>query len=89
MSNSCGSASDWKANLVTTDEEASALTSSFRTVAVLGIKTDRQSEQPAFFVAQYLDNAGVKVRICCWDFQFLRIQPGNKRHLDILSSSES
>jgi uncharacterized protein len=34
---------------------------SARRVAVLGIKTEAQSDQPAFYVASYLQNAGVEV----------------------------
>lgn len=30
-------------------------------VAVLGIKTERQADQPAFYVAEYLKDAGVEV----------------------------
>ncbi|GIL63746.1 hypothetical protein Vafri_17757 [Volvox africanus] len=52
---------DWTANLITSDEEAARLATSFKTVAVLGIKTERQGEQPAFYVPQYLSTAGVKV----------------------------
>ena len=32
-----------------------------RRVAVLGIKTEAQSNQPAFYVPQYLANAGVEI----------------------------
>ena len=32
-----------------------------RTIAVLGIKTEAQSDQPAFYVAQYLARAGFEV----------------------------
>ncbi|GLC43515.1 hypothetical protein PLESTM_001481700 [Pleodorina starrii] len=54
-------AGDWRNNIVTSDEEAARLAASFKTVAVLGIKTERQADQPAFFVAEYLASAGVKV----------------------------
>ncbi|MBS2032432.1 MAG: CoA-binding protein [Deltaproteobacteria bacterium] len=37
------------------------LVRSLRTVAVLGIKTEAQADQPAFYVARYLHGAGVKV----------------------------
>jgi len=37
------------------------LVRSLRTVAVLGIKTEAQADQPAFYVASYLRDAGVKV----------------------------
>ncbi|GIL93705.1 hypothetical protein Vretimale_25 [Volvox reticuliferus] len=53
--------SDWTANLITSNEEAARLATSFKTVAVLGIKTERQGDQPAFYVPQYLSTAGVKV----------------------------
>ncbi|MDZ4756080.1 MAG: CoA-binding protein [Phycisphaerae bacterium] len=32
-----------------------------KTIAVLGIKTEEQSSQPAFYVARYLDDAGFDV----------------------------
>ena len=44
----------WRLNLVTAPEEAVAIAGSARRVAVLGIKTERQRDQPAFFVAEYL-----------------------------------
>lgn len=34
---------------------------SLRRIAVLGIKTEAQSEQPAFYVAEYLQGAGIEV----------------------------
>lgn len=39
----------------------SDLLSRTRRVAVLGIKTEQQPEQPAFYVAQYLARAGLEV----------------------------
>lgn len=52
---------DWRANLVTTDEGLRQLFAETRRVAVLGIKTERQAYQPAFYVPQYLVNAGLEV----------------------------
>ena len=52
---------DWRSNLVTTDEGLRELLAETRRVAVLGIKTERQSYQPAFYVPQYLVNAGLEV----------------------------
>lgn len=56
-----GKESDWRANLITTDEGLRELLAETRRVAVLGIKTERQSYQPAFYVPQYLVNAGLEV----------------------------
>jgi len=53
--------SDWRENLVTTDEGLRALLAETRRVAVLGIKTERQAYQPAFYVPQYLAAAGLEV----------------------------
>lgn len=47
---------------VTDSAEIAKLAASFRRVAVLGIKTERQADQPAFYVAEYLASAGVEVR---------------------------
>ena len=52
---------DWRRNLVTTDEGLRELLAETRRVAVLGIKTERQSFQPAFYVPQYLASAGLEV----------------------------
>ncbi len=48
--------------VVTDSAEIAKLAASFRRVAVLGIKTERQVDQPAFYVAEYLASAGVEVR---------------------------
>jgi predicted CoA-binding protein len=51
----------WRENLVTTDDGLRELLAETRRVAVLGIKTERQSYQPAFYVPQYLVGAGLEV----------------------------
>ena len=51
---------DWRENLVT-DSGLTELLAETRRVAVLGIKTERQSFQPAFYVPQYLVVAGLEV----------------------------
>lgn len=45
------------------DDEAgiAALVKASKRIAVLGIKTEEQSDQPAFYVADYLAKAGVEV----------------------------
>lgn len=44
-----------------TDDEIGALLAGVHRVAVLGIKTEAQSDQPAFYVADYLVGAGLEV----------------------------
>jgi uncharacterized protein len=48
-------------NVLTTDAQMGALLASVRRIAVLGIKTEAQSDQPAFYVPQYLQGAGFDV----------------------------
>jgi uncharacterized protein len=52
---------DWKENLITDETGLKALLADTRTIAVLGIKTEAQSGQPAFYVASYLQSAGFDV----------------------------
>lgn len=52
---------DWRTNLVVDDEGISALLHDVKRVAVLGMKTEDQSDQPAFYVPRYLDSVGFDV----------------------------
>src|SRR5918997_1934324 len=52
---------DWKQNLITDEAGLKALLADTRSIAVLGIKTEAQSGQPAFYVASYLNSAGFDV----------------------------
>lgn len=52
---------DWRSNIVADDKEIAALLADTRSIAVLGIKTEAQSGQPAFYVASYLASAGFDV----------------------------
>jgi predicted CoA-binding protein len=52
---------DWKTNIISDDAGMKALLRSTRTIAVLGIKTEAHSGQPAFYVPQYMKNAGFDV----------------------------
>jgi uncharacterized protein len=52
---------DWKANLLETDDAIRALLATVKRVAVLGIKTEGQPDQAAFYVPQALANAGVEI----------------------------
>ena len=52
---------DWKKNIITDEAGLKALLGETKTIAVLGIKTEAQSGQAAFYVASYLDSAGLDV----------------------------
>ena len=52
---------DWQSNIITDESAIAELLRSTRTVAVLGIKTEAHGGQPAFYVPQYLQNAGLEV----------------------------
>ena len=47
--------------ILETPDDIKKLLATVKRVAVLGIKTEAQSDQPAFYVAQYLAQAGVTV----------------------------
>jgi predicted CoA-binding protein len=51
----------WRDNLVTTDQGIAEIIRNTKRVAVLGIKTEAQAGQPAFYVPEYLHRAGVDV----------------------------
>lgn len=51
----------WRDNLVTTEEGIADVLRETRRVAVLGIKTEAQAGQAAFYVPEYLSNAGLDV----------------------------
>jgi uncharacterized protein len=48
-------------NLLTSSQSALDLLKSARRVAVLGIKTERQAGQPAYYVPRYLHDAGYDI----------------------------
>ncbi|MBB4637695.1 CoA-binding protein [Longimicrobium terrae] len=52
---------DWQKNLVTTSDGIAELLRETKRVAVLGIKTEAQSGQAAFYVPEYLHTAGLDV----------------------------
>ena len=51
----------WQKNLIGTPAQIRDLILRSRRVAVLGIKTERQAAQAAFYVPRYLDNAGFDI----------------------------
>ena len=52
---------DWKSNILETNEQISGLLKQTKTIAVLGIKTEAQSFQPAFYVPKYMHDRGFKI----------------------------
>ena len=52
---------DWKDNIISDEAGLKALLADTKSIAVLGIKTEAQSGQPAFYVASYLKSAGFDV----------------------------
>ena len=53
--------SDWRENILTDDAKIQDLLRTTRRVAVLGIKTDAQSDQAAFYVPSFLAGRGVEI----------------------------
>jgi predicted CoA-binding protein len=52
---------DWQSNIIKDEAGMSGVLEQTRTIAVVGIKTEAQGGQPAFYVPQYLENAGFQV----------------------------
>jgi predicted CoA-binding protein len=53
--------SDWRGNLVDSDAELAAILAETKRIAVLGIKTEAQAGQPAFYVPHYMAEAGYEI----------------------------
>ena len=51
----------WQKNLLLDPGQIRELILQTRRIAVLGIKTEKQASQPAFYVPEYLDAAGLEV----------------------------
>lgn len=52
---------NWRDNIIDDARGLRELLADTRRVAVLGIKTERQANQPAFYVPEYLASAGLEV----------------------------
>ena len=50
---------DWHDNLIETQDGIATLLKNVRRIAVLGVKTEAQADQAAFYVAKYLVSAGL------------------------------
>ena len=53
--------SDWRDNLVDSDAELAAILAETKRIAVLGMKTEAQAGQPAFYVPEYMAEAGYEI----------------------------
>jgi predicted CoA-binding protein len=53
--------SDWRDNLVTEREDIARILRECKRIAVLGIKTEAQRDQPAFYVPEYMARAGYDI----------------------------
>jgi hypothetical protein len=51
----------WQQNIIVNSAEIRELLLNTRTIAVLGIKTEAQANQPAFYVPKYLQSAGFQI----------------------------
>lgn len=54
-------ADEWRQNLVSSDAEIGAIWREVKRIAVLGMKTEAQAGQPAFYVPEYLASAGYDI----------------------------
>lgn len=52
---------DWRENLVENPGRIADVLRDVRRIAVLGIKTEKQGGQPAFYVAEYMQRVGYEV----------------------------
>jgi len=52
---------NWQDNLITTTEQIRELINATKRIAVLGIKTDAQADQPSVYVPQYMQRAGFAI----------------------------
>lgn len=52
---------NWQQNILTNPTEIADLLRETRTIAVLGIKTESQAGEPAYYVPRYLQTAGFQI----------------------------
>lgn len=52
---------NWQENILTISTEIANVLNATRTIAVLGIKTEAQAGQPAYYVPSYLMSAGFQI----------------------------
>ena len=52
---------DWRSNILTTDDKVRELLGETKRIAVLGIKPESHSGQPAYYVPKYMAEAGYEI----------------------------
>jgi predicted CoA-binding protein len=52
---------NWQYNILTTDDKIAQLLRETKRIAVLGIKPESRSSQPAFYVSKYMQSAGFEI----------------------------
>jgi uncharacterized protein len=52
---------DWQDNLIESDAELATILADTKRIAVLGMKTEAQAGQPAFYVPEYMAEAGYEI----------------------------
>ena len=52
---------NWQQNLISDSRQIKELLEKTRRIAVLGIKTERQAGQPAYYVPEYMHEAGFEI----------------------------
>ena len=53
--------SDWRDNLISSPHDVARIVRENKRIAVLGIKTEAQRDQPAFYVPEYMARAGYDI----------------------------
>jgi predicted CoA-binding protein len=83
---SIGQSADWRAHLLESSEQIRDLLARIRRIAVLGIKTEAQSYQPAFYVPEYVQSEGyeiIPVPVYYPDVTMILGQPVYRRLVDV------
>lgn len=52
---------EWQKNILTSSEDIANLIRETKRIAVLGIKPESRSSQPAYYVSKYMQNAGFEI----------------------------
>jgi predicted CoA-binding protein len=61
MTSPVGGSADWREHLLETSDQIRGLLRRAKRIAVLGIKTEAQSFQPAYYVPEYVQSEGYEV----------------------------
>jgi uncharacterized protein len=56
-----GQSADWRAHLLESGDQLRELLGRIKRIAVLGIKTEAHSYQPAYYVAEFVQSAGYEI----------------------------